>query len=105
MTPTSGANARVANAAEAVPARRPLSRPWKPLPRAGRLLRTDAEISDAILWNEQGKMPSIWGNQMHHLFLRLSLVRPTQVRPAQVRLAQETFGLGAPHVLRAPHVP
>ena len=36
MTPTSGANARAANAAEAVPARRPLSRPWKPPPRAGR---------------------------------------------------------------------
>src|SRR3954462_6742889 len=38
MTPTSGANARVANVAEAVPARRPLSRPWKPPPRASRRL-------------------------------------------------------------------
>jgi hypothetical protein len=35
-------------------------------------LRTDAKISDAVCWNEQGKMPSVWRNQMHHLFLRLS---------------------------------
>ena len=42
-------------------------------------LRTDAEISDAVCWNEQGKMPSVWRNQMYHLFLRLSL-RP-QAKP------------------------
>ena len=35
-------------------------------------LRTDAEISDAVCWNEQGEMPSVWRNQMHHLLLRLS---------------------------------
>jgi hypothetical protein len=35
-------------------------------------LRTDAEISDAVCWNEQGEMPSVWRSQVHHLFLRLS---------------------------------
>src|SRR3954447_18526860 len=35
--------------------------------------RTDAKISDAVCWNEHGEMPSVWRNQIHHLFLRLSL--------------------------------
>jgi hypothetical protein len=35
-------------------------------------LRTDAKISDAVCWNEQGDIPSVWRSQMHHLFLRLS---------------------------------
>src|SRR4051812_34475098 len=35
-------------------------------------LRTDAETSDAVRWNEQGKVPSVYRNQMHHLFPRLS---------------------------------
>ena len=35
-------------------------------------LRTDAKISDAVCWNEQGGMPSVWRSQIHHLFLRLS---------------------------------
>jgi hypothetical protein len=39
-------------------------------------VRIDAEISDAVCWNEQGEMPSVWGSQMHHLFLRLSLAPP-----------------------------
>jgi hypothetical protein len=37
-----------------------------------REVRTDAEISDAVCWNEQGEMPPVWRSQMHHLFPRLS---------------------------------
>src|SRR4051794_12123104 len=36
-------------------------------------IRTDAEISDAVCWNEQGGMSLVWRSQMLHLFLRVSL--------------------------------
>jgi hypothetical protein len=42
-------------------------------------LRTDAEISDAVCWNEQGEMPSVWRSQMDHLFPRLALVQHRQM--------------------------
>jgi hypothetical protein len=38
-------------------------------------LRTNAKISDAVCWNEQSEMPSVWRNQMHNLLLRLSLMK------------------------------
>src|SRR5918994_7338638 len=48
MTPTSGASARAANAAGAVPARRPLSRLWKPPPRAGRCGSSSAGLPPGL---------------------------------------------------------
>src|SRR4051794_36530651 len=56
--------------------------------------RTDAKISDAFCWNEQGKLPSVWRNQMHHLFLRLSLIKMRHylVKPSSPRLHTQQLG-------------
>jgi|SRR4051794_12055699 hypothetical protein len=43
--------------------------------------RTDAEISDAVCWNEQGEIPPVWRSQMHHLFPRLSQAQRMLLAP------------------------
>src|SRR5687767_12668425 len=48
MTPTSEASARAANEVGAVPARRPLSRPWKPPPRASRCGSSSAGLPPGL---------------------------------------------------------